>query len=367
MDHLAALGIGQRQLHGVALLHAQHGAGHLLVERPVGEGGAVVQLAHQLHGLDALLVLLRARGLHGGGHGTGVGGNAHGTGQGRSHCGGRRVQGFGTGGVLLHGLFGFDRGAFDLQLAFHADLAVAGDGAVVAEGAGLGHLKAQRGPCRHSPSWKPHSGLRRPDRARHLRRSGARSPPCRPLRPRWWGSPGPWRSHRPSCRRRCWSSVPLCAPGRWRLFWRLRRRVPPVHCRGWAPDSVPGRWRRQRGSGNVSRSYASPCNPGNRTAVPRNLGIASAAVEGNSSEIQRTSICVGSSAKWRGAGQPHKPRRANKRSAISLLCPDDAPVCADCCYQSASSWRRRSTRPGAGPAPVRSRCAAHGPPARAGS
>ena len=78
VDHLAVAGVDQRQLDRVAHAGAQHRAGHLAVEGPVGEAGAVVELAWQLDGFHAVLQRLGCPRTHGGGDGGRIGGHTDG-------------------------------------------------------------------------------------------------------------------------------------------------------------------------------------------------------------------------------------------------------------------------------------------------
>ncbi|MNS78049.1 hypothetical protein D3C72_1116490 [compost metagenome] len=156
VDHLAVLGVEQGQLHRVAHLRAQHRAGHLPVEGPVGKTGAVIELARQFYRLHPVFQGLRRARADGVRHGGGIGRHADGRGIGAAHRRRRgRVQGqrgglarfagsaAGASGLRCSG-FG-QRGAGHFQLAFHADLAVAGDRAVIGERAGARDLEAHGG------------------------------------------------------------------------------------------------------------------------------------------------------------------------------------------------------------------------------
>jgi len=156
VDHLAVLGVEQGQFDRVAHLRAQHRAGHLPVEGPVRKSGAVIELARQFHRLHAVFQGLRRTRADGGRHLRRVGRHADGGRIGAAH---RRRRGCvqgqrgglarfarcaAGGGSLRCPGFG-QRRAGHFQLAFHADLAVAGNRAVIGERAGARDLEAHAG------------------------------------------------------------------------------------------------------------------------------------------------------------------------------------------------------------------------------
>ena len=150
MDHLAVAGVGQGQLHRVAHAGAQHRAWHLAVEGPVGEAGAVIELAGQLDRLHAVLQRLRCPRTDGRRHPGWVGRHADGRRVRRAlrHRGGGverecRLARIGVRGG--HGPRVGNRSPAHLEFSLHADLPVAGNRAVVGEGARARHLEAQCG------------------------------------------------------------------------------------------------------------------------------------------------------------------------------------------------------------------------------